>query len=80
MSEGFLSAGFSDNIAGVHLPSFVKVDGNGNYLWDQIVSMGLNYHEGNFQVVKELDNGHFVLFGSKQKTIGNNKSDYLFLP
>ena len=79
---GFLSAGFSDNIAGFHLPSYVKVDGNGNYLWDQIVSMGLNYNQGNFQVVKELDNGHFVLFGNKQKTIGTTPpidADYLIL-
>jgi len=79
---GFLSAGFSDNVAGVHLPSYVKVDGNGNYLWDQIVSMGLNYHKGNFQVVKELDNGHFVLFGNKQKTINTTPpidADYLIL-
>jgi hypothetical protein len=33
MSGGFLSAGFSNNIAGVRLPSYVKVNGNENYFW-----------------------------------------------
>jgi hypothetical protein len=77
-----LSAGFSDIIEDYHLPSYIKLDANGNYLWDAIVSMSEPTLQGNFQVVKELDNGHFVMFGNKQKIVSTNPTviaDYLIL-
>ena len=62
---GFLGVGFSDIIPEKHIPSYIKIDANGDYVWDQIVDLGQATLGGTFKNVKVLDNGNFVMFGHK---------------
>ena len=73
---GYIVCGYSNSFGNGLLHDFylIKVDGNGNQLWDQVFTQS---HESSGKSVEQTIDGGYILCGSKRSTTNGIKDVYL---
>ena len=73
---GYIVCGYSNSFGNGLLTDFylIKLDGNGNQLWDQVFTQS---HESSGNSVEQTIDGGYILCGSKRSTSNGNNYVYL---